>query len=209
MRLLVAISSCEYYENKGLNDPQRNTWLVDAVKLGMDYKFFHGKGSTPKEDVIVLDVDDGMGGVTDKQKGKLEWAYNNGYDYVFSCYPDTYACASRLLSCGFNNFDYLGYVHQHPGGNPYCQGGCGYFLSRKAYEIAYRATTSYVNDDCWMGDTLLAAGIRPTNNNDFTNCGPGPKKDNTSITVHLSTQPGGYVGTNMYNEHNLWLESLV
>src|SRR5579885_2679274 len=70
MKILISISSCEIFEKSGLNDPLRETWLPDAVKLGMDYKFFHGAGSTEKEDVVVLPVDDSLGGLTEKAKAR-------------------------------------------------------------------------------------------------------------------------------------------
>ena len=207
MKILVSISSCEAYEKAGLNDPLRETWLPDAVKLGMDYKFFHGAGSTPKDDVVVLPVDDSLGGLTEKAKAKAKWAVENGYDFVFSCFPDTYACASRLYSSDFRSFDYFGRIHQHVGGAPYCQGGPGYFLSRKACEILYKNETSYLNDDCWIGDVLNTPGILRGDSRDFTYVGPGPVVGNTSITNHLSTQPGGFTAAGMRAEHQRWLGS--
>jgi hypothetical protein len=206
-KLLVSISSCESFETAGLNQPMRDTWLPDAVKLGIDYKFFHGSGSTPKSDVIVLPVDDGMGGLTEKAKAKAKWAFENGYDFVFSCFPDTYACAERLLTCGFEEFDYFGDVYQHPGGAPYCQGGAGYFLSRKACETLFRDPTSYLNDDCWIGDVLKREDIRRGDSREFKYVGPGPLKTNTVVSNHLSTQPGGYTVDKMPAEHKRWLDS--
>jgi hypothetical protein len=206
-KILISISSCQAYEDAGLNQPLRDTWLPDAVKLGMDYRFFHGLGATPKDDIVVLPVHDGLGGLTEKAKFKARWACENDYDYVFSCFPDLYARAERLLATGFGLCDYLGNVYQHPKGPPFCQGGPGYFLSRKACETIARDTTSYLNDDCWVADVLLRNGVSPTDCRDFTYCGPGPLRGNTSATNHLSTQPGGYTAAGLYAEHKRWLES--
>jgi hypothetical protein len=209
MRLLVAISSCQAYENSGLNAPLRETWLKDLTRLGIDYKFFHGRGATPKDDVVLVDCDDGYWDLTSKTKLKIKWSLDNGYDYVFMCFPDTYVCASRLLTSGFEQFDYFGCVHQHPGGSPYCQGGPGYFLSRKACEVLDKKESNYPNEDCWVGDQLHNNyEIHRGDSKAFSYCGPGPLKTNHTITNHLSTQPGGYVGTNVFSEHKLWLESL-
>lgn len=202
MRVLVAISSCQWFEDHGLNQPMRDTWLV-----GVDYKFFHGNGSKEGSDIVVLPVEDGMGGLTEKAKAKAKWAFDQGYDYIFSCFPDTYAVPERLFRSGFENCDYLGREHQHPGGAPYCQGGPGYFLSRKAMQTLFTNTTSYLNDDCWIGDILNTPNIRRVDSREFQHVGPGPLKTNRSITNHLSTQPGGYVGTNMYAEHKRWQDS--
>ena len=208
MRTLIAISSCEAFETSGLNSPMRGTWLPEAVRLGMDYKFFHGSGAIPKDDVIVLPVVDELYGLTEKAKAKLRWAVEQGYDYVFSCFPDTYVCPERLLACGFENFDYTGNVFTFPGSAPFCQGGPGYFISRRACEVVYTSQRSYLNDDTFIGDELHAVGIRPLDHRGFTAFGPGPLRTNDSITNHLSTQPGGYVGTSMLAEHKRWLESL-
>ena len=107
-KLLIAISSCQSYEDAGLNQPLRDTWLSDAVKQGIDYKFFHGSGSRYKEDVVIVNRNDQYYDLTSKTKEKLHWAMLQGYDYVFACFPDTYACPERLLSCGFENHDYMG-----------------------------------------------------------------------------------------------------
>lgn len=207
MKILVSISSCEGFEVAGLNQPLRDTWLPEAVKLGIDYKFFHGNGARGKDDVVVLPVDDGMGGLTDKAKAKARWAYENGYDFVFSCFPDTYLRPERLLTSSFRNYDYYGRIHQHPDGPPYCQGGPGYTLSRAANCLLFTDTTSYLNDDCWIGDVLHKAGVRRGDNRDFTYVGPGPIKGNTAITNHLSTQPGGYTIRSVHDEHKRWLDS--
>lgn len=206
-RILIAISSCEVFETSGLNAPARETYLPDAVKLGMDFKFFHGRGASPKEDVVILDVPDEMYGLTEKAKEKARWAVEQGYDYVFSCFPDTYVCPERLITTGFGMLDYLGNVHQFPGSAPFCQGGPGMMFSRRACEILANDSTSYLNDDCWASDVLVKAGIHPVHNPAFTAFGPGPLKTNSSITNHLSTVPGGFTREVMYEEHRRWLES--
>jgi hypothetical protein len=206
-KILVAISSCEFYETSGLNSPMRETWLPEAVKLGMDVKFFHGRGSTPKDDVVVLDVVDELYGLSEKLKFKIRWALEKGYTHVFSCFPDTYACPERLLASGFEKYDYLGNSFQHPGGAPFCQGGPGYMLSRKACEVVAKEHSSYLNDDCWIADVLVKEGICPVHHAGFTAFGPGPLRTNSSITNHLSTQPGGFTGQNMREEHQRWLAS--
>lgn len=209
LRTLIAISSCEYYENAGLNDPMRTTWLPEATKLGMDYYFFHGAGSIAKSDVIVLSVEDALFGLTEKAKAKIRWAYEQGYDYIFSCFPDTYACPERLLRSGFEKHDYFGNVFCHAGGFPFCQGGPGYFLSRKACEAILKDKSSYLNDDCWIAGALLKEGITAADCQGFTPFGPGPLKGNGNITNHLSTQPGGFTKHNMQEEHERWLCSQV
>lgn len=42
-KTLIAISSCQLYEDKGWHDAARQTWLTEAKALGFDYKFFLGE----------------------------------------------------------------------------------------------------------------------------------------------------------------------
>jgi len=207
MRILVALSSCQGFEDSGLNTPLRATWLPDAKALGMDYKFFHGVGAAPKEDVVVLNVVDELYGLTEKLKGKCRWAIEQGYDYIFSCFPDTYVCPKKLIEVINTCPDYLGNVHQFPGSVPFVQGGPGVILSRKSCEILSNDPSSYLNDDCWAADVLSKHRINAVHHPGFTAFGPGPLRNNSSITNHLSTQPCGYTGDNLRAEHKRWLES--
>lgn len=206
-KILISISSCESFERNGLNQTLRDTWLPEAVNLGIDYKFFHGRGSTPKSDVVVLPVVDQLYGLTEKAKEKARWAVESGYDFVFSCFPDTYTRPERLLTCGFERFDYIGNVYQFPDSAPFCQGGPGYFLSKKACALIFNNPLNYLNDDCFIGDTLNVGEILRSNHAGFTAFGPGPLRSNSSITNHLSTQPGGHTLSSVPEEHRKWLAS--
>lgn len=206
MRVLVSISSCQQYEASGLNDPLRETWLAD-LPAGWDYRFFHGRGAAAKQDIVVLPVDDGLGGLTEKAKAKARWAVDNGYEFVFSCFPDTYAAVERLVACGFESCDYLGMVFQFPGGAPFCQGGPGYFLSRKSCEYIAGNTQSYLNDDTFIGDTLNRSDIKRVDTRHFANLGAGPLRSNLVVTSHLSTRGHAPTAEDMREEHKRWLAS--
>ena len=155
MKLLVAIISCDAYEKEGLNKPIRETWLPDAVRAGMDYKFFHGTTEkrveaptrrplrmpkpAPDYDIVVLPVLDDYGNIALKAREAHRWAYDHGYDFVFQCFPDTYVCVERLLSCGFEKADYLGSFW--PG--YFAVGGQGHWLSRRACQYIKEATVDW------------------------------------------------------------------
>jgi hypothetical protein len=217
MKILIAISSCDSYERSGINQSQRDTWLPDAVALGMDYKFFHGLGAEPKDDVVLLDVDDLPGGLTDKLKAKVRYAFARGYDFVFACFPDTYAVPSRLLASSFDQYDYFGDVWKGAGATDsfYCHGGAGYFLSRKSCEIISKNETSYPNDDCWVGDVLSRPDVSMACCRDFRQFAGSPYKSNSVATSHLSdgshhkdVEDYKYEADYMYREHQQWLDSV-
>ena len=204
MRILVALSSCQAYERDGRNQSVRDTWLRDLPE-GWDYKFFHGQGSSHGQDIVNVNCDDGMNDLTYKTQGKLRWAVEHGYDFVFCCFPDTYACVERLVTCGFESADYFGTVYCHKDGIPYCQGGAGCFVSRKACEAFISSQIPhYVAEDCILGNVLMTHNIRPTHCHDFHQSGEGPLKRNSTITSHLSNRAGGFTAAAMHAENKNW-----
>ena len=132
MKVLIAILSCESFRVNGNNQAMRDTWLPHIE--GADYKIFMGHGSKATlEDEVYLDAPDDYKNVTYKTKAMYKWALEKGYDYIFKCYPDTYVCPKRLMKSGFEEYDYSGNFACKPLTGPYCCGGTGYWLSRKAY----------------------------------------------------------------------------
>lgn len=235
MKLFIAISSCENWEQSGLNNPIRETWLADATKAGIPYKFFHGKGSTPKEDVVVLDCDDSYRHLAAKFKTKTQWFMQQDYDYMFACQPDCYSRPERLLSCGFEKYDYFGGVYHYgeewhlknnvsgalPSLGYYCQTGAGLFLSRKACSIVAEDNTPSMHrdgtledinsEDAWVGQALLRKGVLPKHSDEFKiwMVRGQPMRGNNVITSHLSYVEGamGYKPERMYRLHQEWLNS--
>jgi len=216
MKILIAISSLSQYEDN--HKSMRDTWLPEASNLGMDYRFFVEHVDRPvrpfagelpayKPDSMAVE-----GSMTDRLKFKLQWAYERGYDYVFSCYPDTYARPERMLTCGFDHHDYFGNVYCYPGGKAYCQGGAGYLVSRRVMEAVAKNHTSYPNDDCWLGDAMYRAGIPATHSEDFKQWAGSPAKSNTIVTSHLSYASNAlevpYTAKFMYDEHKKWMDSV-
>lgn len=186
----------------------RDTWLPEAVNLGMDYKFFYGRTAKPRSDVVITDANDAYYDLTTKTKEKIKWALMQNYDYMFSCLADCYASAQRLLSSDFKKYDYFGNVFCHPEGKPYCQGGPGYFLSNKAMRILDQNASNYPNDDCWVGDAFCGKDIKWGDSKDFVVwghlAGHGPASNNTHITAHLSNADGGYKPESMHEKHKQW-----
>jgi hypothetical protein len=212
MRVLCAISGCQSYEDADWHTPMRETWLPELANIGWDYKFFMGWGAKSREDAVLINCDDRYYDLTSKTKLKIWWAIENNYDYIFACFPDTYACPNRLVESGFRDFDYYGNNHCHPSGNPYCHGGPGYFISKKAAQIAVSDPSNYPNEDCWLGNVLHRPDVVMGDSKDFAWIGhspaQGPLKSNTIITAHLSNADGGYRPELMRDKHARYLESM-
>ncbi len=232
MRLLIAISSCYDFEKNGNNQVLRDTWLGTVqVAAGLflseagDYKFFFGKGQgaesaeLPHDCILLPEVDDGYGDLSRKTQHSLRWAEQQGFDYVFRCFPDTYCRPERLWQCGFSEHDYYGdFRTEHCGPDNYPSGGPGYFLSRKAYTPLLDAPIEGVHrvgvyaEDLWVGQILNRhrnLGLKYFDDRRFVNHGTrtaGPLKSNTLISTHLSC-PDRYYPDRMREKHQQWLDS--
>lgn len=233
MALFVAISSCNRFELNGWNDAMRQTWLQDAKRLGIEYKFFHGEGSEPKDDVVVLDCADGYEALTWKTREKFKWAYEHGYTDVFHCYHDTYAAVERLLTCGYENYDFFGEFMDRDGYR-FCKSGGGYFISQSAMWHVVNELPEHPNykgvaeEDVWVSFIVqrhpelkvFDAGNQQTMPCLLTPQFEGPRRTNKFITGHLSTiydpvfkgdgsreSERKYRPEYMFLKHKEWLES--
>jgi hypothetical protein len=167
----------------------RDTWLKDAVALGVPYKFFFGEGQgigpwlSPHDGILLSGVPDDYGHLTYKTKDSLCWAHHQGYDFVFRCCPDTYVRVDRLMACGFQQHDYHGDFRREEGGRTdggtgefrptlqeaqnYASGGAGYWLSRKAFSCllnqpvtgVWRDDLTPYVEDLWVGNRLGKCGL--------------------------------------------------
>jgi len=232
MKLLIAISSCGDFETNGNNQAMRETWLRDTAGI-IPYKFFFGVGQdAPQLDdsIILPGVDDGYGFLTYKTQASLRWAFEEGYDFVFRCFPDTYVRVDRLMCCGFENHDYHGDFRQEEGGRTdggtgdyhptlqqaqnYASGGAGYWLSRTAFAHllgapvlgVWRDDITPYAEDLWVGN-ILGKGptLRYFDDSRFCNHGSTqwPKPENDMITSHMSC-PDRYDKSRMYSAHSIW-----
>jgi hypothetical protein len=231
MRYLIAISSCYDFEKSASNDAMRETWLPDVGKFpGLEYRFFFGYGQgaetaqLPADCILLPDVEDGYGTLTYKTLSSLRWAHENNFDFVFRCFPDCYVRVDRLMACGFETVDYIGDFRGDPSTNEvthqraqnYASGGAGYFLSRRAFEIAmhgpvlgiWRDEITPYAEDLVIGNLLGRSSI-PLKYRDLTsrfiNRGSHnyPRPDNDFITAHLSC-PDKYSVDFMHSAHAPW-----
>lgn len=214
-KFLIAISSCWRFESNGWNNALRDTWLRDAEKLGIDYRFFFGNqlGIFPSkfpEDAVVVNTGDDYYSLMYKTFAKFRWVLDHGYETMFHCYHDTYACAERLVLP--TGVDYFGdYYHQDPRqpwahdsyGNS-CQSGQGVFLSRRALKNVVEefakldpSTLNIREEDWWTGASITKHSelVVQDTRNMTTNLTPndqGPRRSNQIVSCHLSTiDPGG------------------
>jgi hypothetical protein len=172
---LIAVTTYRGGETNGMNQSIRDTWLRDPLPEGWDYKFFvgdDGKKDFPlPSDCVELPCPDGYEYLTYKTQEQFQWAIARGYEYIFHCFPDTYAAIDRLVACDFQGWDYKGtfgglvdtYNHrpkvifdEHGRElSVFASGGCGYFLSRRALQSCFQTHVhSSFQEDCWLGQVL-------------------------------------------------------
>lgn len=221
MRLLIAINSCEVYEQAGANDAARNTWLPDAKASGFDYKFFHGHWAKTGGDIQYVDAPDDYQSLCYKTLESLRWAVSRGYDFCYRCYPDTYCRPERLRVSGFERFDYSG---NFEGGSVTAAGGPGYWLSRKACEVmlTHHVSPGHPNigatfEDRWVGtvmnmyrDSLTRFDERRLVEGGWLRPESTPTKQNDAISAHMWGGEGGkpeVIIPWVYEAHKRWMES--
>jgi hypothetical protein len=150
----------------------------------------------PKEDEIILHVPDGYLYMSYKTKESHRWAIDNGYEYIFQCFPDTFIHLHRLISSGYANHDYIG--HRIGDVPPlYASGGCGYWLSRKASRLLINEPIKDWAEDRWVGDTMYKNKIILFNDTRYRGMPDYPNTSNNVITSHLCDTPRVYDNNEM------------
>ncbi len=183
MKILIAILSCVMRDKLGSSQAARETWARDISKYpGVEYRFFVGRGGRIQSDVVVVDAPDDYDGLTEKNREMQRWFVAHDYDFVFFCDDDTLIDMKRLMSSGFEQWDYYGRLRTVDTWCPfgYCCTGDGCWLSRKACEILAEAPGIGFADDVWMGNELGKHGIKLQHNGEF----------GWGITWHCSVDAG-------------------
>jgi hypothetical protein len=162
-KLLIAIpvKSSQMYRDR-MNVCEA-TWLKNC---GVDYKGF------TDADLGLVEIDQHHNETdpirTHRTQRMAKYAYDNGYDYVFRTDTDSYVWVNRLLACGFEQHDYMGWRLNIPQTGDWClrtaHGGIGFFLSRRAMKVIINAEVDRYGDgkfwgDLWAGHKLWKAGI--------------------------------------------------
>lgn len=186
MRILIAISSCQLWEDNGNNQAIRDTWMKDvAAYPNVDCKFFHGRGAEEKSDVVVIDAPDGYEGLGYKTQQIHEWSCSQGYHFTFLCFGDTFVNVRALLNSGFENHQYYGHIHTWPGSpaakHGFLGGGEGYWMSFHASVALSLAKMDDDAEDRWAGRVMAEHGIVLAHNPEY----------GKSITKHGSLEMGG------------------
>lgn len=172
MKTLIAIKSCVRDELTGCNQAIRDTWGKDIV--GADLQFFVGTSmfnSSLVPRCVSLPVLDDYNSLPWKTLNIVLWSLRHGYDFTFLCDTDTFIVPSKLLTCGYEKFDYVGRFNsnQAPGMQfphrdcrgllikqcyGWASGGVGYFLSKRAMQLVATKQPSHWAEDLWVGQVL-------------------------------------------------------
>jgi hypothetical protein len=192
-KILISILSC--HKERHLHQQVRNTWMKNNP--GVDVKFFLG---LPKladtADEVFLDVPDDFEHVSDKVVASIEWAYTRGYDFKFKCDNDTYVHIPRLLTSGFEKYDYSGLRYPYSdlptifniNERSEAYGGSGYWLNRSTMKIVLdnRNSPQYrgAMEDHWIGAILRRFAVSNHNDKRYHDSLDGPAPENDYISCH-------------------------
>src|ERR1700722_15841442 len=111
MSLLVAVKSCNQHRDLGHHNVIRETW-----GKSLDVKFFLGGGMGKNEpDELRLDCPDDYHSLPLKTREICKWAMGKKVDHLFICDTDSYVIPSKLLTCGYEQYDYAGKIDREFG----------------------------------------------------------------------------------------------
>jgi hypothetical protein len=153
----------------GAHDRIRKSW-GSRVK-GADVIFFVGASPLNlflEDDEDSLPVNDDYYSLPFKTREILKWSIIHKYDFTFLCDNDTFIVPDRLMSSGFEEYDYCGKFNQKPGRRfhyadsqgtypdiyCWCSGGFGYFVSRRAAELVIASDPRVWAEDMYVGQVL-------------------------------------------------------
>jgi len=164
---------------------------------------------SPQVDEIILPVPDDYAHLGYKVRGQQRWALDQGFDYIFQIGSDIYIDLSRLMSSGFESFDYSGVAGFHPAAGGSYAGGGGYWLSRKAMQFVVGQPLTFWAEDLWVGSIMRRNGIELHIDSRYAVDYPNlPCRDNDVITSHLGIHNGlfgKYDPKLMYEVHENYL----
>jgi hypothetical protein len=158
-------------------------------------------------DEVALHVPDDYVHLSYKLREQCRWATARNFDYAFICASDTYVDLPRLLSCGFEKYEYSGYWGHgwnYDAGGSYAAGGRGFWLNRRALSVVANAAITHWAADLWVGKVLNESEIRLHEDARYNDYPRIPLKENDLITSHLFGESvGRYNPQRMYEVHNL------
>jgi Galactosyltransferase len=220
MKTLIAVSSHRAFESGEENDAIRETWMGETLPPGFDAKIFVGRGDTEvKPETVVLDCGDEYEQMTFKTLGKLQWAIERDYDFIFCACSDTYVRPERLVACGFEHYDCMGAFLTVRSSPKFINGGAGYLLSARAAKIVLTGQKPATPEARCFEDGFVTARLKDRSDlrlggdyNLFAIQGTGPRAWNRAITKHLHFRfyhEINYHAQLMRDEHRTWLDSLA
>lgn len=146
---------------------------------------------TPKDDELILPTLDDYKHLCFKTKAAHQWAFSQGFDFIFQSYADVYIDLYRLMGCGFASFRYRG-----------GENGGGFWLSRESLKNTSQADVTAWNDDGWVRNVLKSCGVDLVVDPLYAATPNQPLSTNEFITSHLTISPDTHIPDKMYNAHH-------
>ena len=189
-KLIIAVKSHFGAIESGAHDAIRSTW-GQALRGRAEVKFFLGRPSydiggmsrslhptaqnsyIPKSDEVILECPDDYHSLPLKTRAICKWATDKHVDHIFLCDNDTYVNPKKILTCGYQMYDYAGKISRPISETfpydavdrdgvmthiencyPWASGGFGYFLSKLAIQKVADKYPKTWAEDLWVGQVL-------------------------------------------------------
>lgn len=172
--LTVIVKSCSRDRNLGFHDVIRETWGASLAALGVNVRFAFADPTTvvrESDEINFPECPDTYLGLPTKTWYISLYANRKGFQHVFLCDNDTLINPEKLVSCGWESYDYAGYfcrgqeevgktfyykdhMGQYPNCNTWTSGGLGYFLSNKALRFVAAEPPTIWAEDMYVGQVI-------------------------------------------------------
>lgn len=208
LKLLIVIGSYVQGALKGENQAVRETWLTGCP---YPHVFVHSgekrDGWLPDE--LFTGTPDDYFEYMQMNRASMQYALDQGFDYIFHCDRDTYARPENFAVTRFEHYDYMGYPLSSPNhpGLIYGSGGAGCFFSRKAMQAIVDSTVHDPYGDIAVGMALADAGIPLWHNPRMMIWRVPMTKQNGMVSCHLSLGTRNYDPAWMREVHQEWMNS--
>jgi hypothetical protein len=160
MKPVILVSSCKKDQQLGHNQVIRDTWGKDSP---IPVFFILGEGNVAEHpDEIVLPVKDGYHDLPWKTREGHRWAKEQGYDWTFQAFTDTFIDVDRLVASDFTRGEFVGNKGFNPAfrGFDFCHGGPGYWLSPHATDLILNAEFGKETcEDQWVAWVMKIHGV--------------------------------------------------
>lgn len=108
MKILFAVNSWHVAAQRGFHQVIRETWGKDVAPADLRFFIPRVPNHALQNDEVFLDVPFDYEHVCREVQEMLRWSVQHDYDFTVILSTDSFVIPQKILSCGFEQYDYSG-----------------------------------------------------------------------------------------------------